>query len=486
MTIATPFPSGRYPTSISAYRTVTPLTYRDGSTLLELFSALRAWLENDVVPNIEKEVDRLVNASNDLGALLDDAVLEAQVAATEAATSAAGVAEILAESQAVKAEIEVIENIIRTLREQAETARTDAVAAAERAETSADYAADVVEGITVDSLLTTLLKNVTSAARVYLDSIYEAKKLALTEIVFVGNSNVLANTGHWPQLLSSSLGLTMRNYAIGGQAINNGQYLAQLQAARTDPTFQNNRVSIVVVADLGNDIRAKLDNVDTFGPPLLAAARDAFPNARLVVLPVLWPANDRDAATVPGGYQVEWHQVMSTAVTKLRALTESYQGEFVDDSWTWFQGLTGTQVDGEVHFTLNGHSIIARKMFSFIKGDADMRGVVPWVRVTPNNAANYNTGPNNGTNGLLVTRDGAYVTLAGQFVTTVGSDKGWTVGTIPLGYRPGLRADFMALWNIADTMNRLTVHGANGSIVLGAPTIAGEIIVVNKTWRIDG
>ena len=55
-----------------------------------------------------------------------------------------------------------------------------------------------------------------------------------------------------------------------------------------------------------------------------------------------------------------------------------------------------------------------------------------------------------------------------------------------MGLRPGGRKDFMALWNIADTMNRLTVNGSNGSIVLGAPTIAGEIIVVNTSWRIDG
>lgn len=476
----------RFPYSVGQYQSITPLTERDGYTFLELLERIRTWIQDDFAAHVDNEIARLIESVNAAIAQLHTVLDDAQASADAAAASAASVAGIEQRVIVIRDAVLAAKTAVDTALEAAISARNTATAAATQATEALEDVQELLSGITIDGSLRALLANPNMTSRQLLDSLYAPKPLTLTEMVVVGNSNVLPGDNFWPQMLATSIGVTPRNYAIGGQAINNGQYLAQLQAARTDSAFQNDKVKFVIIADMGNDIRAKLDNVDTYGPPLLAAARDWFPNARVIVLPVLWPANDRDAATVPGGYQVEWHQVMSVSVAKMRALADSYQAEFVDDSWTWFQGLTGTQIAGEVHFTTPGHSIIARKMYSFISGDTDNHGIIPWTRVPANDSANYNTGPNNQTNGLLVTRDGPWVTLAGQFVCNISPNAGWTIGTIPMGMRPGGRQDFMALWNIEGTMNRMTVNGANGSITVSKSAIAGEIIVVNTTWRIDG
>ena len=476
----------RFPYSVGQYQSITPFTERDGYTFLELLERIRTWIQDDFAAHVDDEIARLIASINDAITQLHTVLDDAQVSADAAAASAASVAGIEDRVIVIRGAVLAAKAAVDTALEATIAARNTATAAANTATEALADARELLSGITIDGSLRALLANPTMTSRQFLDSLYAPKPLALTDMVVVGNSNVLPGANFWPQMLATSLSVTPRNYAIGGQAINNGQYLAQLQAARTDSAFQNERVKFVVIADMGNDIRAKLDNVDTFGPPLLAAARDWFPNARVIVVPVLWPANDRDAATVPGGYQVEWHQVMSVSVAKMRALADSYGAEFVDESWTWMQGLTGTQVAGEVHFTPSGHSIIARKVRNFIHGDTDTRGIIPWTRVPANDNANYNTGPNNGTNGLLVMRDGPNVTLAGQFVCTIAPNAGWTIGTIPLGLRPGLRKDFMALWNIEGVMARITVNGSNGSIQVQKSAIAGEIIVVNTSWRIDG
>lgn len=125
--MSTPFPAGRWPTSIQAYRTVTPLTYRDGATLLELFSAMRNWLENEVVGNIEAEVDRIINETNDKITALLDAVTTAEEAAEAAA--------------AIKLELEGLETRVNEVAANAEASAAAAAASAGASATSATQSA---------------------------------------------------------------------------------------------------------------------------------------------------------------------------------------------------------------------------------------------------------------------------------------------------------------------------------------------------------
>lgn len=55
-------PMGAFPTSFRQYNNITPFTYRDGLTYLEVLESLRGWLVNTLVPHIDTEVGELTDA----------------------------------------------------------------------------------------------------------------------------------------------------------------------------------------------------------------------------------------------------------------------------------------------------------------------------------------------------------------------------------------------------------------------------------------
>lgn len=153
--MSTPFPAGRWPTSIQAYRTVTPLTYRDGATLLELFSAMRNWLENEVVGHIEAEVDRIINETNDKITALLDAVTTAEEAAEAAA--------------AIKLELEGLETRVNVLATNAANSASAAsgsatAAGASKSAAAASAAAAATELQALRELIAASIASITSAA----------------------------------------------------------------------------------------------------------------------------------------------------------------------------------------------------------------------------------------------------------------------------------------------------------------------------------
>lgn len=300
--------------------------------------------------------------------------------------------------------------------------------------------------------------------------------------VFVGNSNVVGGTGKWSTMLCAEMGWTERNYAIGGQSTANGQYLAQLTAARDSGLFVNDEVGVVFIADVSNDTRAKNSAVAANAPTLLAQARAWFPNARIIVIPLLWPANPRDAPPEIGGYQEDWWRFVNQHAAELRTMSAAAGAEFVDWSWTWHIGLLSTQIPTEVHFTTEGHRLIADNVKKFLRGETDTRSRTRWTPVVAR--ANYNSTGGGALRGLEVIRNGVEVEIAGQIRPTINVSAGWAWADIPFGFRPAQRADLMIYANTLDTPAPVFIN-YDGTLVVNKAYSSGQILVFRAQYRID-
>ena len=107
--------------------------------------------------------------------------------------------------------------------------------------------------------------------------------------VFVGTSNVDARAGSWVAKLCTRRGWINKNFAVGGMGYNfdaSNSFLKQLERAAADTSFANADVKYVFVCDAANDARSGL-GVFNAANTLISTAKTQFPNARIIILPVL-------------------------------------------------------------------------------------------------------------------------------------------------------------------------------------------------------
>ena len=121
------------------------------------------------------------------------------------------------------------------------------------------------------------------------DSRYILKNAAAPELcaVIVGTSNVVQ--GKWPTLMCRAMGITEKNFAIGGTGIAQGadNFQVQMNRAIADGSFSNDNVKYVVIADCGNDAMQEIDIYNGL-VTCISDAKRAFKNARIVVFSAVW------------------------------------------------------------------------------------------------------------------------------------------------------------------------------------------------------
>jgi hypothetical protein len=197
---------------------------------------------------------------------------------------------------------------------------------------------------------------------------------AYPNCVIVGSSNALPST--WGPEFCSTWGLTMRNYAIGGSAFTNANnFLAQLQSASADSAFVNTDVSLVVICDSSNNIRSwnntgSSTDLTYVASETFAYAKSTFPNARVVCIPVIWPADPiKNVTGVLGGWQYVWNEALMATVSMIQEAALLRGVEVVDQSWTWLSGLPGVMnPDGSVHPNAAGYSMVAQWLTRHLQG----------------------------------------------------------------------------------------------------------------------
>ena len=269
--------------------------------------------------------------------------------------------------------------------------------------------------------------------------------------VFIGASNV-ADANHWPKAVCDLQGWTLRNFAVGGSAFIHAtdSYLTQLQRARDSAAFTNASVGHVFITSPSNDIRAG-HSIAAAVPPVFDLAKSAFPNAKIHVLPVLWPAEPSAIA----GYTTKHWEDMRVAVELLRTNAGRVGAGFMDESWTWLLGRTEFMIPGEVHYNANGHAEIARRVNLYLS-NSWVQTRTQWVTATPMSSY-YTIVADGGWRPLAAQRTGDSITVDGSMrasnLTTPGSD----YARLPVGFRPAYRTQITGLVAGTDQVVPITV-----------------------------
>jgi hypothetical protein len=420
---------------------ITPFTYRDGQTYLQILEGLRVYINQTVVPFIDdnldtlgeifvEEVNRLIEAVNQAIDLIindsievQDPVVAALVADTESLTRQALDVAFYPRTEADET-FETKAHATATFETKADaTAAHDALA-------EHDAASDVVDEGLQDQIdnhttqLTSINDTINNGrlSEAALDSTYVS--IEPTPIaVFIGSSNSVQGT--WTENFCNLMGYINKNYSIGGGAFTQtgpSQFIAQINNAIADTTYNHAEVKFVFVCDMGNDIRGQAD-VSSTAPAVFSAARTAYPNARIILLPALW-GNATD--------NLNPSRIMSISKRVTEAVNAGllYGVELVDYSWTWHMDSSSwMEATGGVHYNVNGYARIAQFMKQWMitgnaKYDQPARFVTPLTGVS----ADYSY--------WTISREGNIATLQGIFEVSGALSIDFDLGQIGYGYWP--------------------------------------------------
>lgn len=228
---------------------------------------------------------------------------------------------------------------------------------------------DVYTKAQVDDTFATIvqLNQKANSADVYTTSAADSKFALKTEVPETVTSNIIITMGDsyadglgankWPNKLIGMLpGWTLRNYAVSGAGWNvSGKlFIDQLNTAIADTTLDKNRVGIVLVAGGRNDIMdASIAKTRTVA--FVTLARASFPNARIMVVPMLWHEK-----AMNGEGRVKAAGVLAGAAEA--------GAEGVNWAWTWNMGNTNNFPSGDIHPNEAGAQVIASYMASAVRG----------------------------------------------------------------------------------------------------------------------
>jgi lysophospholipase L1-like esterase len=288
----------------------------------------------------------------------------------------------------------------------------------------------------------------------------------LTDCVIVGSSNALTST--WAPEFCATWGLTQRNFAVGGSGFtSSSNFLSQLQVAAADVAFANDNVALVVICDASNNIRewnntGTTRDVTVDAKAAFSYARTTFPRARIVCIPVVWPADPvANVANVPGGYQLAWSLGLAAVVQQIQDAAFLHNVEVVDQSWTWLTGLTGVMsADGSVHPNAAGYTMVAQWLSKHLRGEITRKDTA-WVAVPYLNAQGVS-----GAAPLRWRREGWTVFVNGSIQNTVAGASGYTdLAKMPVGIRPTYGWELTARANGATASSGLQLY-ADGTMRL--------------------
>ena len=261
---------------------------------------------------------------------------------------------------------------------------------------------DVYTKAQVDDTFATIvqLNQKANSADVYTTSAADSKFALKTEVSETVTSNIIVAMGDsyadglgankWPNKLINMLpGWTLRNYAVSGAGWNvSGKlFLDQLNTAIADTTLDKNRVGIVLVAGGRNDIMdANIAKTRTVA--FVTLARASFPNARIMVVPMLW-----HNTAINGAGRVKAAGVLAGAAEA--------GAEGINWAWTWNIGNTNNFPSGDIHPNETGAQVIASYMASAIRGSYSGR-TEAWYQ---------NNGGSNGAS-LSIVASGGFITYS--------------------------------------------------------------------------
>jgi len=192
-------------------------------------------------------------------------------------------------------------------------------------------------------------------------------------IVFIGDSYTYGNgisdkTKIFAHLVASKLGVTNRNFAVGGTGFlygssTNVDFSSQLQNAVNDSSFDNDDVSYVVISGGRNDASQYSTTGKTYSEiyyaldDLLTLAETSFPNARIFLIPMLFDAN---ILPVDGYF---WYTNLLKA-----AHGGGHRCKVVKNAYSWLCGKFNLIQTDNIHPGIEGHKLLSSCVLDAING----------------------------------------------------------------------------------------------------------------------
>ena len=162
----------------------------------------------------------------------------------------------------------------------------------------------------------------------------------------------------WSYQLSQMLtGLTWKNYAKSGAGFevpNIHTFKQQVNDCVADTSVDKTKVKIAVCAGGRNDI-LDWSAANTSAIATVTAMQDAFPNALIVIAPMLYDSGTLDTTGLPK-YSGLMDGAQSAAQGNARTIV-------LDHAFVWGKGLTNLYPSGDIHPTENGAKMMAKYLF---------------------------------------------------------------------------------------------------------------------------
>lgn len=173
-------------------------------------------------------------------------------------------------------------------------------------------------------------------------------------------------TNRFSHLVSNSLKMVEKNYAIGGTGFITGtpNFSQQLDTAKSDLAQNLTDVKYVFICGGRNDNGNSYSSISNATASTINKAQSYFPNAKLILIPLLW----------------DWKNVTHNIMEVHGAIVDgslrgsqnnNYNICVIDNAYTWFIGLPNLilwQNGADVHYNVAGHQKAAKMILSSIYG----------------------------------------------------------------------------------------------------------------------
>lgn len=196
-------------------------------------------------------------------------------------------------------------------------------------------------------------------------------------VVWLGDSYTAASSlgadqnKRFATLVSSALGLTEKNYAQGGCGFIEGSHPYTTQATDAINDFTNNnldktKVKYVIIAGTRNDgiiAGSQAYQYEVAVQTTVNSLADAFPNATIVLFPMLWDCSFLPVAYLETIKRTKWALLLNNHQDRIR---------IVDYCYEWLSGMYNYilyQNGVNVHPNVEGHRIIAKHIYSALMGN---------------------------------------------------------------------------------------------------------------------
>lgn len=243
-----------------------------------------------------------------------------------------------------------------------------------------------------------------------------------------------ADNTSWAVQVTTKLGWTLKNYAIGGAGYiePNTTYQTEFNSAHQDNTYDHNKVSLVIIGGSRNSNDGYNGKIKTAATALFQQCINEYPNARIIAIPMLWDNN-----TVSDYWRYNAGEIEQAAIeTGI---------ESIPWAWTWNMGKPENIKNDKIHPNEKGTTIIRNYILRYLTGTYTGRHE-HWVWRKPGNPA---------AGMLSVNASGGTISYAFQMESGVTPAEWTSISGLP-----------QWAWNDKDTTNSVrkwTLQVSNGA-----------------------